>query len=212
MKHAKTVVLVAGCLVGCAMTRSESKFDYQPQPVEVVAARERLQGTLIRGLVVTDHRRDVFTKDPLADSRVLLNKRNGYGYKTLGVYAVDKPLAEFVHLAFQKTLEHAAVVQSLASPFELHIQINALDDPGVGGGFFKGPTPYLVMAVNIGVVDKTSGRLLWKQGYVGKSEIKIEGLFFSGEDVVRALPTVLADILTQCLSSPAFRIAISGSP
>ena len=195
-------------LAGCAITRSDAKLDYPPETIVPPATAKAWSGATIHGIVVTDDRMDIFTKKSFVDKRVLLNKRNGRGGRSEGVYAVPKPLEDYVRQAFQQGFAQASIVESQESSREIGIRIDVLIDRWLGKEMFKDPTGYLVIEVTATVSDMASHKQLWSDTLLGTSQIKVEGLFLSAEDVARTLPKTLASLVNRCLSSPGFQAAL----
>ncbi len=199
--------ILATCLVGCALTRSDGKFEYRPELVQLEALSGSLAGTSVRSVVVTDMRKDIFTRKTLDDQRILVNKRNNHGAKMEGVFAVDHPLSEYVAQAFDAALSQAHVSKSLTSPLELQVRLDILDDPVIERGFFK--TKWgLALVANITLFNRQTGKEVWHQPYIGRAELRQLGLLPAIDDYTSSLPVTLNDLAAQCLSTPAFQIAL----
>ncbi|WP_056671357.1 hypothetical protein [Rhizobacter sp. Root1221] len=200
------------CLSGCTLMRTDARLDYRPDAQVVPEVAEQLNGVSLRGVVVTDARKEAFAPNKrIEDPRVLLNKRNGHGHKMEGVYALDKPLADYVAQAFDAALLKAGVTRSAASPLELRVRLDILDDTVVRRGWTKSRTD-LVLVAYVEVFNIDGGNEVWHKRYVGRAQIKHQGMVFVGiDDYVVTLPGTLNNLAAQCLATPEFRAAVKAA-
>lgn len=205
MKPTLFLLLACATLVGCAQTRTQVMFDYHPEPRMQLGS---LSGASIREVRVTDRRFDAFLKQPLADSRILLRKRNGYDRQTQDVYVTDKPLPFYIQEGFDRGLTKAAVLRSASSPMVLVVRIDKFDDPAFEQGAFKLRKLLLTIGVTVELHDDRSNSVIWRQRYAGESEMKLDGIFFSVDNIAWALPFVIDDVVSHVMSSPAFEEAL----
>lgn len=190
------------------MTRSESSIEYKPKSLESPSASNNLRGAAIGQVIVVDARRDPITRGPVTDGRVILNKRNGYGARTEGVYAAEKPLGQYVRDSFDESLAKAGVTKDKLSPFEIEVVLDAVDDPSFERGFFQAPALFLTISARVSVKDTSTGKQVWRQPILARSELTLKGLFFDADDVVRGLPGVIHDLVSRCIASPGFASAL----
>lgn len=208
MQRPITLVVVLALLSGCAMTRSESNIEYKPKSLESLSASNSLRGAAIGQVIVVDARRDPITRGPVTDGRVILNKRNGYGARTEGVYAAEKPLGQYVRDSFDESLAKVGVTKDKLSPLEIEVVLDGVDDPSFERGFFQAPALFLTISARVSVKDTSTGKQVWRQPILARSELTLKGLFFDADDVVRGLPGVIHDLVSRCIASPGFASAL----
>ena len=198
------MLLTLPVLTGCALMRTEGTFQYQPQSLLLPMPRGLLSDTRLSGVAVEDARYR-------EDKRILVNKRNGYGQLMSGTWATDRPLSEYTQQAFEAGIKQAGIAERAESPLLLRVAIQSLNDTISERGFRSTRTD-LLLAVRVALVRRDTGQEVWREGFVGRSQVHARWLHYGVDDYARSLQTTLNDLVSQVLSAPDFQRALKAGP
>jgi hypothetical protein len=109
-------------------------------------------------------------------------------------------LTEYVRQAFEEGLAQAAVRQSASSQFEFRVQLDSVDDPMWERGILSSDY-YLDIAATVSLLDRGSGKEVWRERIRGRAKIDLAGTFDMGPYFIKTLPSSIADLVSQSLSS-----------
>jgi hypothetical protein len=198
IKTLLTTAALALGISGCALTRTDVAFEFQP--VTMNGTDHPGAKTLLHEIVASDRRLDRFTNTPLRDGRVLVNKRNPRGEWTEGVWATPQPLSEYVRAGFVHSAVQSGLRLDPTGSKELRIDIVELR-PIERTQLFRS-THLLSLTVDATLLDRQSGRQLWRDQLVGVVPVEVPPTFSVGVHYAKALPLAIASIAEQMFSSP----------
>ncbi|MCR5883924.1 hypothetical protein LRS03_14085 [Rhizobacter sp. J219] len=191
------MLLMLPVLTGCALTRTEGVYRYQPESLRLPMPPGLLSGMEVSGVVVDDARYR-------QDKRVLVNKRNGRAQVMSGVWAADRPLGEYTQQAFEAGMKQAGIAALADSALALRVTIHRLDERIAESGYMSIKFE-MVMAVQVALVERDSGQAVWQDTFVGRSPVNARWLHFGVDDYTRSLQTTLNDLVSKVLTAPEFQ-------
>ena len=209
MNYALLLLPLICAINGCTLTHTESAFSYNSAMApHSVGALDRTQ---FHSITVADYRYDPVTRRRIDDPRVLVHKRDQYKQQVGGEYAVERPLGDYVAEAFTASLVKSSSKLSPHSPVAIRIEIRSLDDPITKRGVLSRDKMLLVMKADVVVIDRNKQIELWRNAFTGQADLAYSGIFFSMDDILRALPNTIDDVILQCISSAGFKAALASS-
>jgi len=200
MSFAKAIVasLVSIVFVGCAFTRTETKVNFTPQimsPLMAVASESSMSLAKIK-----DTR-------SVKDERVLMHKKNGYGQTTTGAYVADRPVAEILQSGVMTALrQNRFPVTDESGKYELRGDLQDFSFEVITG-FWSG-TVKPKISVRFEVVEKETGRSVWRDTYVGRDTMQAS---WGDAALVAEMFTKAANsIVDQLIADESFRSLFVG--
>ena len=188
----KILMLVAMILTtGCAFTVHDVdvaykydkpiKFDFIPKAINVG---------------------DVIDSRGVDNPRMIMNMTNGNGYTTTGGWQAEKPLSDILKDAVIQGLEKTnSFSEKKSSNLTLSGELLSFDVEVIMGawvGSYKGK-----MSAKFQLRDKTTGKIVWRDIFVGSSQVK------GTEGIVGVLKVTLDDLVTKLFNDDYFQQKIA---
>jgi len=188
-----SVLALLACLSGCAFSVYDVNVGYKynnPIVTDLSAA------TLAIG-EFKDSRN-------VANPRMIMNQKNGYGQTTTGGWQAEKPLAEIVKDAVTDGLKKSgAIINENAKNLILSAELLEFDGDikmGAWVGSYVGK-----MSVKIQLVNKDTGEIIWRDTFVGSGEAKA-----NKGGIPSILKISLDNLVDNLLKDPLFIQKVSG--
>lgn len=186
------MIFSLGLLTSCAYSRTEMKVDYSPNIRAVSLFSPSSKSIIIAQ--VKDER-------GVSDPALIFQKSNAYG-KTTGYYAADKPLAEIINTGLIKGLESSNY--RLAPDNANYVLLATLQDLAADKiqGAWSGGTLKTKMTIRFEVIDKSSGKGIWRDTLIGRSSIECGWCvpYFN-----QAVTLTTDDVISRLLDNQAFQ-------
>jgi hypothetical protein len=176
---------------GCAFTVHDVNVDYKySKPIEFSFLPQPISVT------------DIKDARGLETPRMIMNMTNLNGQTTSGGWQAEKALSEIVKDAIVQGLEKTkSYSDGDTSKFIMSGELLSFDVKTIMGawqGSYKGK-----MSAKFQLVDKESGKIVWRDNFVGSSEVK------GNEGVVGVLKITLDDLVSKLFNDEYFQQKIS---
>ncbi len=178
-------------LTSCAFSRTEVKIDYTPN---ISAAS--LGSASIKSVTVAQVKDDRGVSDPT----IIFQKSNAYG-KTSGCYAADRPISEIIKTGLIQALGGKNYrIETKSADYELLTTIQDFSYEFIDG-FWTG-TLKPKMTARFEVIDRASGKGIWRDTVIGRSSIKCGAC---SDYMVQALTLTTDDVISRLLEEQSFQ-------
>lgn len=148
---------LASLITGCAYTNTETKVNFAPGLSEPLRQSKAT-------LQVEEGKDTRAVNDP----RVIIHKANNYG-RTTGAYVAPIPVSELFRKGLVAALRtNAFQVVSNAATYSLNFELQEFDYDTLGGVWTVTTKPKC--AVRFELTEKSTGRSVWRDTLVGRSE------------------------------------------
>lgn len=186
------IVLLTIHITGCAFSVYDVDVDYKyDKPVQADLSEINLEVG-----EVTDSR-------DVENPRMIMNQKNMYGQTTSGGWQAEKPLNEITKQALMDGLTKAnAKLAPSSTGLELSGDLLSFDGDIIMGawqGTYKGK-----LTVKLQLVDKNSGKIIWRDTFIGSGEVK------GGDGVANCFKVALDDLVTDLLEDEYFLQKLEG--
>jgi hypothetical protein len=211
MRHAKNLsgalaIAVALSLTGCVTSREVAKVPFVPVTAPAIGSALGLHNVRIGSVSVLDQRLNSGPGNTTLDAAKLVNQRDTYGITADGVYALEKPLAEYVTQAFEAGLQRRGVALDPGAPVSLEVRVLKVDDSiSCCSGLLQTAVMKLSIDAEATLYDTSAKHALSKKRVLATGDVKAKGLYFAADDYMRALPGILDDLVETLASDPAFQ-------